>query len=98
MGEFMSRTLSCGINCCGEVFRANVALPDEYFSASGIPLWHRLNARFSSPVVCWDQIIGGVPRDEVVASAPQPIPISEELQKLREVVASLEKKFDGVSK
>lgn len=89
------RTLTFGFNCCGEVFRGSVALPDEYFDAKGIPLWHRLNARFSSPIVCWDQIIGGVPRDEVVvlANTPQPTPIGEELQKLRDVVASLEQKF-----
>lgn len=89
------RTLSCGINFNGEVFRATLCVPDEYFSAHGVPLWHRLNSRCSNPLIHWDRPIGGVPRDEVVASDPQPIPINDELKKLSEVVDSLERKFDG---
>ena len=74
-----------------------MSLTDEYFNEHGVPKWHLLNSRFSAPYIIWDKIIGGVPRDGVVvANAPQPIPIGEELQKLREVVDSLEKKFDGV--
>jgi len=93
----MSRTLTCGINFNGEVFRATLRVPDEYFDDRGLPKWHLLNSRCSNPQIFWDRPIGGVPRDEVViANVPQPIPIGEELQKLREVVVSLEKKFDGV--
>jgi hypothetical protein len=91
------RTLTFGVNVGGEVYRASVRLPNDYFDDFGRPKWHLLNSRFSSPVILWDRPIGGVPRDEVVvANVPQPIPIGEELQKLREVVVSLEKKFDGM--
>jgi hypothetical protein len=92
----MSRTMTCGINFNGEVFRATLCVPDEYFDeVHGLPLWHKLNSRCSNPQIFWDRPIGGVPRDEVVvANVPQPIPIGEELQKLRDVVVSLEKKFD----
>ena len=73
------RTIS--LSLCG--YRATVALPDEFFDAHGVPLWHMLNARFSSPIIRWSQPIGGVPRDEVlVVNAPQPTPIGEELQKV----------------
>jgi hypothetical protein len=90
------RTLTFGINVGGEIYRASVTLPDEYFDDRGLPKWNLLNARFSSPVIYWDRPIGGVPRDEVVvANVPQATPIGEELQKLRDVVASLEQKFNG---
>jgi hypothetical protein len=59
------RTLTFGFVCCGEVFRGSVRLPDEYFSVEGIPLWHKLNNRFSSPTIIWDRIIGGVSKDDV---------------------------------
>jgi len=86
------RTLTFGMNVGGEVYRASVTLPDEYFDDRGLPKWHLLNNRFSSPVIYWDRPIGAIRHDEVVVDVPQPIPIREELQKLRDVVASLEKK------
>lgn len=91
------RTLRVGIDCCGEVFRGSVTLPDGYFDDRGLPKWHLLNARFSSPVILWDRPIGGVPVDEPVVNVPpENVPtIGDELQKLREVVVSLEKKFNG---
>jgi hypothetical protein len=86
------RTLTFSLNA----HPASVSLPDEYFTETGVPKWHLLNSRFGVPVIIWNRVIGGVPVDEVVVD-PQPIPpIEEELQKLREVVASLEKKLDGV--
>lgn len=89
----MSRTIGFSLNG----FPASVFLPDEYFTETGVPKWHLLNSYFSSPVMVWNRVIGGVQVDEVVvANAPQAIPIGEELQKLRQVVASLEKKVDGV--
>jgi len=91
------RTLTFGIACGGEVYRASMTLPGEYFDERGLPKWHLLNSRFSSPVIYWDRPIGAVPVDEPVVNAPQQPPsVREELQKLREVVVSLEKKFDGV--
>ncbi|HEX6822676.1 MAG TPA: hypothetical protein VF123_11510 [Candidatus Sulfotelmatobacter sp.] len=87
------RTLTFGLNG----FRASVALPDEYFDERGVPRWHLLNSHFSSANIIWNRVIGGVQRDEPVVNNPQPTPITEELQKLREVVRLLEKKFpDGV--
>jgi hypothetical protein len=85
------RTL--GFSLCG--FFASVSVPDEFFDGRGVPLWHLLNARFSSPSITWNTPIGGVPVDEPVGNQQVPT-IGEELQKLREVVAALEKKFDGV--
>jgi hypothetical protein len=74
-----------------------VTLPDEYFDDRGLPKWHLLNSRFSSPVIIWDRPIGAVQVDEPVVNQPKELPpIGEELQKLRDVVVSLEKKFDGV--
>lgn len=92
------RTLTFGISVGGEVFRASVCLTDEYFDARGLPKWNLLNARFSSPVILWDtQPIGAVPVDEVVVNQPQQIPpIGDELRKLREVIVSLEQKFNEV--
>ena len=79
-------------------FSASVALPDHFFDERGIPRWHLLNARFGSPFIAWNQVIGAVPKDEDVVYQPtQSIPIGEELQKLREVVESLDRKFDGVT-
>jgi hypothetical protein len=86
------RTL--GFSLCG--FSATVSVPDEFFDGGGVPLWHLLNARFSSPSITWNTTIGGVPVDEPVVNQQQVPTIGEELQKLREVVAALEKKFDGV--
>jgi hypothetical protein len=86
------RTL--GFSLCG--FSANVSVPDEFFDERGVPRWHLLNARFSSPSITWNTPIGGVPVDEPVVSQQQVPTIGEELQRLREVVATLEKKFDGV--
>jgi hypothetical protein len=60
------RTLHFGMNVGGEVYRGSVTLPDQYFDAMGVPRWHLLNARFSSPVILWDYPIGGVPVDESV--------------------------------
>jgi hypothetical protein len=78
-------------------FSASVALPEHFFDERGVPRWHLLNARFGSPAITWNQVIGGVPTDEeVVEQATQSIPIEEELRKLREVVESLDKKCDGV--
>jgi hypothetical protein len=89
------RTLTFGFNCGGEVFRGSVTLPHEYFDDRGLPRWNLLNSRFSAPVIYWDRPIGAVqPDGVVVADGPQPTPIGEELQKLREVVDSLQKKFD----
>lgn len=96
----MSRTLCCGMVFCGESFAATLRLPDEYFDANGVPLWHKINSRFGGqPAIHWDRPIGAVPSDEPVVSEPtQETPsVREELQKLRDVVATLEKKFpDGV--
>jgi hypothetical protein len=86
------RTL--GFSLCG--FPASVSVPDEYFDERGVPRWPRLNARFSSASITWNTLIGGVPVDEPVVNQQQVPTIGEELQKLREVVAALEKKFDGV--
>jgi hypothetical protein len=86
------RTL--GFSLCG--FSATVSVPDEFFDERGVPRWHLLNARFSSPSITWNTPIGGVPVDEPVVSQQQVPTIGEELQRLREVVATLEKKFDGV--
>jgi len=90
----MSRTLGFSLNA----HRASVSLPDEYFTDTGAPKWHLLNSHFGSPVITWNRVIGGVPKDENVVCQPtKELPlINEELQKLREVVAALEKKFDGV--
>ena len=80
-------------------FAATLRVPDEYFDARGVPLWHKLNARFGGqPTITWDIPILGVPHDGDVVYQPtkELPPIGVELQKLREVVASLEKKFDGV--
>lgn len=86
------RTLRFGINGFG----ASVTLPDEYFTETGVPKWHLLNARFSFPNITWNRTIGGVPHDEDVVYQPKELPpIGEELQKLRDVVASLEQKFNG---
>ena len=89
----MSRTLTFGLNG----FRASVSLPDEYFTETGVPKWHLLNSHFSSPVILWNRVIGGVPVDENVVEQPtkELPPIGEELQKLRDVVATLEQKFNG---
>jgi len=86
------RTVRFGINGFG----ASVTLPDEYFTETGIPKWHLLNSQFSSPIITWNRTIGGVPCDEDVVYQPKELPpISEELQKLREVADSLEKKLMG---
>ena len=78
-------------------FSASVTLPDHFFDEHGRPIWHLLNARFGSPLIVWNQVIGGVPVDEDVVYQPtQSIPIEDELRKLREVVESLNKKCDGV--
>lgn len=82
---------------CGESFAVTIHnIPDEYFDHNGIPLWHKINNRFSAqPTITWNQVIGGVPVDKpepVVHQSAEPTPITEELQKLREVVAALEKK------
>lgn len=89
------RTLTFGIQAGGEVFRASVSLTDEYFDDRGLPKWHLLNSRFSAPYIIWNRVIGGVQHDggEPVVNKPTAPPITEELQKLREVVASLEKKL-----
>jgi hypothetical protein len=91
------RTLRCGMTFCGESFAATLRVPDEYFDERGVPRWNLLNARFSGqPIITWDRPVGGVPKDEqIVFQATHSIPIGEELQKLHEVVASLEKKCDG---
>jgi hypothetical protein len=91
------RTLTFGLCAGGDAFRASVALPDEYFDERGLPKWHLLNARFSSPAIIWDRIIGAVQKDEPVVGQPtkELPPIGEELQKLRDVVASLEQKSNG---
>lgn len=92
------RTLHFGMNAGGEVFRASVSLTDEYFDDRGRPRWNLLNARFSSPVILWDAPpIGAVPVDDAVVNQPTELPpIGDELQKLREVVDSLEQKFSEV--
>jgi hypothetical protein len=77
-------------------FSASVTLPEHFFDGHGRPRWHLLNARFGSPFIVWDKPIGGVPVDgDVVYQPTQSIPIKDELQKLREVVESLDKKCDG---
>ena len=91
------RTLTFGINVGGEVYRASVALPDEFFDDRGLPRWHLLNSRFSSPVIYWDRPIGAVQVDEPVVNQPKELPpIGEELKQIRQAVASLEQKFNGV--
>ena len=78
-------------------FSASVTLPDHFFDEYGKPLWHLLNARFGSPLIIWNQVIGSVPKDEDVVYEPtESTPIKEELAKLREVIFSLEQKCDGV--
>lgn len=78
-------------------FSASVTLPDHFFDERGIPLWHLLNARFGSPLMIWNQVIGSVPKDEDVVFQPtESIPIKDELAKLREVLESLQNKCDGV--
>jgi hypothetical protein len=86
------RTLTFSL--CG--YRASMALPDEYFDEHGRPKWNLLNTRFSSPFILWDRVIGGVQADENVVDQPtkEHPPIGDELKKLREVVASLEQKFN----
>ena len=56
----------------------------------------RLNARFGSPFIVLDKPLGSVLKDEDVVYQPtQSIPIKGELQKLREVVESFDKKCEG---
>lgn len=87
------RTLRLNLNG----FSASVSLPDHFFDEHNRPRWNVLNARFGSPIIIWNQVIGGVPKDEDVVYQPtESIAIGEELQKLREVVESLEQKFVGV--
>jgi hypothetical protein len=89
----MSRTLRLTLNG----FPASVSLPEHFFDERGKPRWHLLNARFGTPFIVWDKPIGGVPVDEPVVNQQTEVPtIGEDLLKLREVVASLDKKFDGV--
>ena len=92
------RTLTFGFNCGGEVYRGSVRLPNEYFTDQGLPRWHLLNTRFSSPNIIWDRVIGSVQHDVPVVNQPKQSPPSmgEELQKLRDVVVSLEKKFEVI--
>jgi hypothetical protein len=91
------RTLTFGLNVGGEIYRAGVTLPDEYFTEQGLPKWHLLNARFSSPVIIWDRPIGAVQVDEPVVNQPKELPpFGEELKQIRQAVASLEQKFNGV--
>jgi hypothetical protein len=88
------RTLTFGINVGGEVYRGSVTLTNKYFDDRGLPKWHLIHARFSSPIILWDNPIGGVPVDDAVANQPTELPpIGDELQKLREVIVSLEQKF-----
>jgi len=85
------RTLRFSLNG----FPASVSLPEHFFDEHGRPRWHLLNSRFGSPFIVWSKPLGGVPEDENVVYQPtEPIPITEELSKLREVVEALEKKFD----
>ena len=66
MGLIMAmRTLRFAICAGGEVFRASMTLPDEYFDEKGVPRWHLLNSRFSAPIIIWDKIISGVQPDGV---------------------------------
>lgn len=77
-------------------FSASVSLPDHFFDEHNRPRWNLLNARFGSPIIIWNQVIGAVPKDEDVVYQPnESIPIGDELQKLREVVEALEKKLMG---
>ena len=64
------RTLRFGFNCGGDVFGASVTLPDEYFTEAGVPKWHLLNSKFSSPIITWGRPIGGEP---VAKDAPQQV-------------------------
>lgn len=94
----MSRSLRCGMSFCGESFAVTIHnIPDEYFDARGLPLWHKINNRFSAhPQIVWDRPIGPIPVDEKIVETKTGLPpIGEELQKLREVVATLEKKVNG---
>jgi hypothetical protein len=88
----MSRTL----RLCMNGFGGSVTLPDEYFTEAGVPKWHLLNAQFSTPIITWSKPIGGLPVEENVVYQPtkEPLHIGEELQKLREVVACLERRVD----
>src|SRR5258705_13731787 len=99
------RTLGFTING----FSASMTLPDGYFTEAGIPRWNRLNSEFASPNIIWNRVIGGVQVDEKVVNPkpeylqqpdvialPTSTPIGEELKQIRQAVASLEQKLDGV--
>ena len=86
------RKLRCGMTFCGETFAAELTLPDNYFDALGRPLMHLLNSRLGAqPTITWRPDW----QCEPVETKTELPPIGEELQKLREVVASLEQKFNG---
>ena len=85
------KKLRCNISFAGEGFTCEMNLPDKYFDGLGRPLMHLLNNRLgATPQISWrpDWQCSEEPKAELP-------PIGDELQKLREVVASLEKKFDG---
>ena len=89
------RTLT--FRLCG--YAASMALPAESFDDRGLPKWNLLNAHFSSPFIIWDRPIGGVKVDDVACQPTQELPpIGEELKQIREALASLEQKLDGVPK
>lgn len=87
------RTLTFGFECVGEMYPASVSLPDEYFTPEGVPKWHLLNSRFSSPIIHWRPVIGVVEPDGVVVEINQRPSVSQELQLLKDTVRLLEAKL-----
>ncbi len=83
------KKLRCNMVFCGEGFSATLNLPDKYFDVLGQPIMHLLNNRFAAhPEITWrpDWQCAEEPKAELP-------PITEELQKLRDVIVSLEQKF-----
>jgi len=84
------KKLRCNITCAGQTFPATLDLPDTFFDPLGRPFMNMLNNRFAAqPIITW---LADWQCDGEEPPAP---PIAEELQKLREVVVSLEQKFNG---
>ena len=88
------KKLRCNMEFCGEAFSATLDLPDKYFDVLGHPIMHLLDNRFSAhPVITWRQDWQCAPTQSDAVELP---PIGDEVQKLREVIDSLQKKFDEV--
>ena len=84
------KKLRCNITCAGQTFPATLDLPDKFFDPLGRPLMHILNNRFAAqPIITW-LADWQCAQSEDKTELPT---IAEELQKLREVVVSLEQKL-----